>query len=262
MTATLMPVEQATLCGDSRCAAPLYDGFTLCPQHSSKLKEMLDAVPQAWANLRVSIARQDVIGGSGSRGATGSKPCINVHAYDIGETLISRLNGWANCLSPDRAHTPPPGSAAFLARNLDMIVHEDWAGALADELRESLNEARNATDPAADRIDLGVCGEDGCERRVTAIVGTLYTTCRGCGVLWSVKDRQLTAIDNTWRAGATMPVILRALRAYDIIVRPKDAENWVQRGKLVACVWADGTKHYQVAAVRRVHAEMMAKRSR
>lgn len=257
-SSVLQAVEQATLCGGG-CDVPLYDGFTLCPKHTARLRSLLGQVPDVWANLQVTIRRQDATGGSGG-GQTGSKPCINVHAHDIGETLTDLLSGWAGCLAQDYRRRTPTDATRLLLGRLDDVTHEPWAGDLTNELTKAMSEARNATDRAADRIDLGVCS-DTCEHRITAIVGSAHTTCRHCGTIWSVHERQLNAIDAAWHAGAPMPVILRALKDHGITVKPKDAENWVLRGKLVACVWGDGTKHYQVAAVRSLHTVMMAKRT-
>lgn len=260
MRETLTPVEQATLCGDGRCDVPLFDGFMLCARHTDHLSRDLAAVGDVWANLQVTIRRQDATSSAIGGGATGSRPCINLDAHDKGENLASVLSGWAGALSLDYRQRTATNAAAFLTEHIRMIVKVDWAGDLAQELAESLADCRRATDRALERIDLGYCSDE-CDTRILAVAGSATAACRGCGTVWSVHERQLHAIDAAWHAGAPMPVIIRTLKLFGVVVSPKDAENWVARKKLIACVHADGAKHYQLSAVRRLHVEMMAKRS-
>lgn len=223
---------EATLCRDYDCEIPLSNGYTICADHTDRLNRMLARVADVWANLRVTISRQDATAASIGGGATGSRPCINLDAHDKGETLTAVLNGWASMLDIIPRHTPG-GTADALTAQLDSIAREEWAGDLLSELREALHDCTRVTDRAADRISLGVCGYGGCPGTVIAIVGVHNGKCRECGVIWDAAERQQTAIMNAWHVQAPLPQILRALRQSGHLTVPqKTVETWVHRGKL------------------------------
>ena len=236
MTETFTPVEQATLCGDGRCDVPLYDGFTLCAKHTSHLSRDLAAVGDVWANLQVTIRRQDATSSAIGGGATGSRPCINLDAHDKGETLASLLNGWAGALALDYRVRPATDAARFLTEHMRMVVKEDWAGDLAQELAESLAECRRATDRALDFISLGVCGFDGageCPGEVLAVSGATEGRCRTCGSIWNVAERQQWDIARAWHVEGSLRFLVKALReSKHISISYDTAKNWSKRAKL------------------------------
>jgi hypothetical protein len=233
MTDTLTPVEQATLCGDGRCEVPLFDGFTLCKKHAADLARDLAAVGDVWANLQVTIRRQDATSSAIGGGATGSKPCINLDAHDKGETLASLLNGWAASLALDYRIRPAVRAAQFLADHLGMVTREDWAGDLAQELAESLADCRRATDRALEVLSLGVCGFGECPGIVTAIVGGRTGRCRDCGGVWDVHERQQWLIGEAWHATASLRLIVKALRdSKHITISYDTAKNSSKRAKM------------------------------
>jgi hypothetical protein len=250
-TETLTPVEQATLCGDGRCDVPLYDGFTLCETHAGHLARDLAAVGDVWANLRVTIRRQDATSLAIGGGATGSRPCMNIDAHDKGETLASVLNGWAGSLALGYRIRSATAAAQFLTEHLRLIVKEDWAGDLAQELAESLADCRRATDRALEVISLGVCGFGECPGIVTAIVGSHVGKCRECGAMWDVHERQQWMISQAWHAEGSLRLIVSALRASGQISMTYEAlKKWGQRDKLYGhCDVASREHRYTAAGV-------------
>ncbi|KQN99683.1 hypothetical protein ASF21_12815 [Arthrobacter sp. Leaf234] len=251
MTETLTPIEQATLCGDGRCDVPLYDGFTLCPTHTGHLSKDLAAVGDVWANLRVTIRRQDATSSAIGGGATGSRPCMNLDAHDKGETLASVLNGWAGALAGGYRVRSAAEAAAFLAQHMRMVVKEDWAGDLAQELAASLAECRRATDRALDVISLGVCGFGDCDGLVTAVVGSPTGKCRSCHAVWDVAERQQWMIGQAWHATASLRLLVRALRdSKHITISYDTAKKWAQRSKLYGrCDLATREHQYTAADI-------------
>jgi hypothetical protein len=244
------------------------DGVTLCNECLTKLEKALKAVPDVWADIQVSGSRMDVgapsVGSSG--GHASSTPPANLDALDKAQTLRVRLGGWASLLPQLHPFGEPPVIAAWLLTQIPDIRKQPWAGDLLQELQESLQECRLTTDRAAERITLGQCWneiEDGrCEATVTAVNGARVARCRACGATSDVRTRQQWLLSEAWEAAAPLPVILRALRIVGTEVKPKDAENWVSRGKVIACIHEDGAKTYQLNAMRRVHEQMQAKRER
>ncbi|MDN4611940.1 hypothetical protein [Arthrobacter burdickii] len=249
MTETLTPVAAATLCGDGRCDVALHDGFTLCATHTSQLARDLAAVREVWANLQVTIRRQDATSSAIGGGSTGSRPCINLDALDKGETLASLLNGWAGSLALDYRQRPAAGAAKFLSDHLRLIVKEDWAGDLAQELAESLAECRRTTDRALEILSLGVCGFGDCPGAVTAVVGGHTGRCRECGAVWNVAERQQWAISQAWHAEGSLRLIVSALRAsQQITTSYETVKKWAQRGKLYGTCDVATREHRYTAA--------------
>lgn len=239
---------EATLCRDYNCEVPLSNGYTICAAHTDRLKRMLARVADVWANLRVTIGRQDATAASIGGGATGSRPCINLDAHDKGETLTAVLNGWAGMLDIRPGRTPGD-TASTLAAQLDMIAREEWAGDLLDELREALHDCTRVTDRAADRISLGVCGFAKCEGTVVAIVGAHNGRCRECGVIWDAIERQQWMISEAWNATGSLRLLVNALReSKHFTVRYETVKKWAQRGKLYGHCDLETREHVYTAA--------------
>lgn len=243
------------------------EGVTLCNGCVTNLEKALEAVAGVWVDIQVSGRRLDVgapsVGSSG--GHAGSLEPANLDALDKAQTLRVRLGGWASLLPTLHPFGEPPVIAGWLLTQIPEIRKQPWAGDLLRELQESLQECRLATDRAAERITLGQCWntleDQQCTATVTAINGATTARCRACGHTTSVRERQQWLLTEAWHAAAPLPVILRALRIVGTDVKPKDAENWVSRGKVIACVDENGSKTYQLNAMRRVHEQMQAKRA-
>lgn len=244
-------IIEATLCGDYDCEVPLSNGYTICADHTHELSRALNRVPEVWANLQVTISRQDATAASIGGGATGSRPCINLDAHDKGETLTHILNGWAAMLNNMRSRTLPPAAADYLAAQLDHIAREEWAGELLAELSESLRTCTRATDRAADRISLGVCGYAECPGAITAIIGAHAARCRECGLVWDVNERQQVAISNAWHTTGSLRLMVAALRAGKYITTSYETvRKWAQRDKLYGrCDIATRETIYTVADI-------------
>lgn len=253
-------------CTGTDCDVDLTAGLTLCHQHTTWLEDDLKAVPGVWAELRVTAERRDAGADSlGTSGPTGSKPPANLDALDRGQTLRVILTGWASHLpglrpTKDNDGFLPVRMSTWLLRETQRIRTMDWAGDLQRELREAITDARKATDRAADRISLGQCSDE-CPGTMTAIAGASTARCRECGTTAAVNDRQAWLITEAWHVAAPLPHIIRALRTLHIFIKPKDAKNWVARGKLIACVDDDGAKTYQLRQAHAVHTAMAAKRA-
>lgn len=253
------------------CEAELPAGLHLCHDDTTRLEELLDNVPHVWAELMVTIERRDAGADAlGTSGPTGSAAPLNLDALDSGQTLQIILTGWASQLSglhPTRNHDGllHIRTAAWLRQNINQVRRHDWAADLLSELAESLTECQRATDRAADKISLGACRGQGitgglCPDMLTAISGAHTARCRTCGTIWNVKERQAWMISEAWHITAPLPQIIRALRTLKVYIKPKDAENWVARGKLIACIDEAGQKTYQLRQAHQVHLRMKAKR--
>lgn len=254
----------ASECGN--CKAELAAGIHLCHECTCILETDLRSVVDVWANLQTTIERRDVgaasVGGSG--GGTAAAEPVNLDALDLGFTLQSVLNGWAQHVPAMRPASSEPHIVAtwmLQPAQIKAIRAADWATDLMSELRASLNECREASDRAAERINLGPCPTL-CTGRVKAAAGSRWGRCTDCRVQFDTNEQHQWMIGEAWHVAAPLPHIIRALRTLHVFVSPKAAEHWAARRKLIACVDDDGSKTYQLKQVYTVHKAMEAKRER
>ena len=212
----------------------------LCHEHTTRIEQDLAETDSVITDLRVTMARLDKGAASvGGGGPAGSRPSINLDALDRYEQLRAVLTGWATQLE-GRAYLTlvrTQDVASYLLANIEKVRVAEWAYDLLDELAEAMEAGRRATDRAADKISLGMCGavfEDvTCTDTVTAVAGAAFARCRTCGTTVGVKAYQLVRIEQAWNIQASLPSILRALKqSGHLNVPQKRVEHWVQRGKL------------------------------
>lgn len=213
----------------------------LCHDHTTRIEQDLAETDNVIGELRVTMARMDKGAASiGGGGPAGSRPPINLDALDRYEQLREVLTGWASQLE-GRAYlvlVRTEDVASYLLANIEKVRLAEWAYELLDELSQAMTEARRATDRAADKISLGLCGavfEDiVCTDTVTAITGATMARCRTCGTTRNVKDHQDDLLGKAWHVRASLPRLYRALREGGHLpgVSQKRVEKWVERRKL------------------------------
>lgn len=247
----------------SNCEAELSAGIRLCHDCTCILEHHLGQVVDVWATLQTTLERRDVGAPSvGLGGGAAAVEPLNLEAYDLGFTLQSILTGWAQHVPTMRPTRSEPHIIATWMLHPTQIQHiraGDWAADLIQELEESLNDCREATDRSLERISLGHHSTD-CDGKVRAIAGARWGRCTECREQFKASEQHQWMISEAWHVTAPLPHIIRALRTLQIFVTPKDAENWVARRKLIACVNEDGDKTYQLKQVYSVHQTMAAKR--
>jgi hypothetical protein len=213
----------------------------LCHDHTTRIEQDLAETDNVIGELRTTMSRQDKGADSiGGGGPAGSRPPINLDALDRYEQLREVLTGWATQLE-GRAYlvlVRTEDVASYLLANIEKVRLAEWAYELLDELAQAMTEARRATDRAADKISLGICGAwfEGirCTDTITAIVGATLGRCRTCGTTVDARERQEDLIGQAWHVRGTLPEILRALKAHGSVNIPLErAKKWVQRGQLV-----------------------------
>ncbi|MCQ1951605.1 hypothetical protein NNX28_16935 [Arthrobacter sp. zg-Y859] len=241
------------------CEAATPDGIHLCPKHARQLTDCLREVPGTWADILTSARKLDVGAGSvgGGGGKASSQEPANLDALDKARTLEVILRGWAEHLG--QAAGEPPAVAAWLYVRRDIILRQEWAGDLLQELRDALNDCNRATDRAGQRVFAGMCPtehEDGttCEQPLYALTGRPYARCRECGQEWDVSDWRERALAAAEYQHGTAAEISRMLS--DPVTREAlpqaTIRQWARRGKLEAayCQVADRRNVYRVSDVR------------
>lgn len=237
--------------------------WQLCHDCTTVLECHLGQVVDVWATLQTTLERRDVGAASvGLGGGAAAVEPLNLDAHDLGFTLQTILNGWAQHIPAMRPASAQPHIVATWMRQPAQIAHiraGDWAADLIAELEDSLNDCREATDRSLERIDLGHHSTD-CDGKVRAIAGARYGRCTECRERFNTQQQHQWMISEAWHVTAPLPHIIRALRTLHVFVKAKDAENWVARRKLIACVTDEGAKTYQLKQVFSVHQAMVAKR--
>lgn len=221
------------------CTAETQHGYTLCDGDARNLEQLLAELDNTIAELRTTMARQDVGAPSNGSGSTTPQPALNLDAFEAYEQLREVTVGWAVNLQGRAFYwiTTTETAGSYLLTNLDMVRRQDWAPDLATELAAAVRGAVQATDRAADKISLGRCQTiiEGirCPDDVKAIVGHTHGRCRTCGETVDVQAQQQWLITEAWHVQAPLPQILRALKQSGHLNIPiKRAENWVARGTL------------------------------
>lgn len=250
-------------CG--RCEAELAEGIRLCHDCTCVLEWELEQVVDVWATLQTTLERRDVGAASvGLGGGSAAVEPLNLDAHDVGFTLQTVLNGWAQYIPSMRPASSEPHILATWMRSptqINLIRATDWAADLIQELQDANNDCREATDRSLERIDLGPHSTE-CAGKVRAIAGARWGRCTECREQFNTAQQHQWMISEAWHVTAPLPHIIRALRTLHIFVKPKDAENWASRRKLISCIDDDGAKTYQLKQVYDVHQLMVAKRER
>ncbi|GAA5229251.1 hypothetical protein GCM10025779_00640 [Arthrobacter cryoconiti] len=243
----------------------LASGIRLCHDCTTTLEYHLEQTVDVWANLQITLERRDVGAASvGLGGAASAVEPLNLDAHDIGYTLQTILTGWAQHIPAMRPASTQPHILATWMRQpaqIKLIRGMDWAADLIGELEESLNKCREATDRSLERISLGHHSTE-CPGKVRAIAGARWGRCTECRERFEAATQHQWMISEAWHVTAPLPHIIRALRTLHVFVKPKDAENWAARHKLISCISDDGAKTYQLKQVYDVHQTMVAKRER
>lgn len=194
------------------CGQPAHNG-SLCPTCDAQLAADLEAIPDLWADLQITVTRQDrfVVGRDGGRNAETPTP-FNPTASARASALHKLLRHWVRDVEAMRGHVlraadHPPALAACLLRYLGDIRRAPDAGHRARALRTAIRRARHATDvPTDGRAYMGECVHEldhtqacspGCERHpercgadLYAIPPEPYAECTRCLSLYDVPETQ------------------------------------------------------------------------
>lgn len=223
----------------TRCDAPAAYGIYLCHTCATRLEEVLDRIPEALANIQVTLARMDRV----SHGTTtsGNRPeAVNVSALDEKIDLTEKVHSWARMVleHEDRDDLRSVEPLAYLKMSMYLIRGQDFAGEMLDELEDAVRTVERVVDLPVAKIAYGPCGEvmdDGliCMATLTAPEGSESAICRECGTRWDIEVRE-AMIRNRVR-GEPMPAAecRRWLsKNAGAVISPKDFENWVYIGAL------------------------------
>lgn len=231
------------------------DGIHLCHTCMTSLERDLEAVPDVWDDLRVTMAKLDK-GAPGIGGSTwGPAAPVNLSALDAGTELTRILAEWGAAITGRMPTSDAPGHAKHLLGLSGTIRRHEASGEFIQELHQGLSRCRAITDRATEMVTLGVCGalqddDTECAGTLVAPKGGRMAFCKTCGASMEVAERIRWMVSEAWHFRLPLPGAIRALELAGIRIKLKTARHWVSTGKLRGELGPDGAWLFSPAAVK------------
>lgn len=235
----------------------------MCGACIAELHRELQAVPDVWADLDLTITRQAKLTSGSVGGRTPEKPLPwNERASEAADHLSVLLLGWArvivatvttlhgpvceacthpSCLYADLGREPfhhPAAVSEWLGRHAAALIAHPAGPVAVEELLLAVRNARCAIDaPPRDLIYAGPC--DACQGDLYARPDALTVACRWCYDDDGQRLRYEVSARRAWMLAAlddkelSAPAIARALTSLIRPIKPALLHTWVARQKLV-----------------------------
>lgn len=228
-----------TTCSAVFCGQPRPPTAYLCGTCRTRLAKHLAAVPELHAELLVTFARLDTLGGNPRR-SSGTPMPYRAAASEAAWVLMSTVFAWAGHYR-DALGVPldwPP--AEWLARHVGDIAGQPDAADALDEIGSAVGNAWRAIDRPPSRMLAGICNTptlDGptCTAMLYADPDTTHTQCRACGATHNVGERRVWMLDAAADLLVTHTVALGWVRLLMGDEIPGGTwRSWVSRGRILA----------------------------
>lgn len=271
----------------------------LCAACGQLLAKELRTVGWISDELDVTLSRQDRIGvqqGGHKPGKEVERPLpYNVGAAEAGWILHDVLAVTARDLAEQRGieHLPDgmvsasfigpllpglqripanyvdssPSIAAWLARHVDAIRHDEGGGQTYDELTDAIASARRIIDAPAGRIFAGPCGSETdagrCGADLYAHVDAPSVSCAECGAKWDTGERRADLLARARDRLASASECERMLPWFvGAPIRATRIRQWSSRGRILAkSADLTGSPLYRIGDVVDLHNRTMTERS-
>jgi hypothetical protein len=220
-------------------------GHHRCP---ADLVRLLRRSKGVLKDLDVTLSRQDRIGGPslGGRTKKATQPLpYNVIASEAADVLLAQtISRWAIIIHTATSGwlTASPGDPfAFLENHASVICKRGFHTGLVDEIAASLANAEDALDGAKQWLEAGRC--ETCNTRMAGKPDAAMVICRGCGMAYDIKERQLRMLADAEEQLVTatdaerLVAMLYAANQHRIKSDrlPKGTiSSWYSRGQIVA----------------------------
>lgn len=178
------------------CGRPTQD--MLCADCLGRLRADLRHLPDLYAELVVTLTRQDRLTGQGDR-TTGQSETVLPYkpaASEVRWAADNVVSTWARDVAETYPHRPltatsTPEAAEWLVGVSGLLAEHPAAGELYDEITDSVAQMRRAIDRPGEQIALGECGAEGgtCDERLYSPPQRGVVRCPACGSEWDVRQR-------------------------------------------------------------------------
>jgi hypothetical protein len=230
------------------CSAPSGDDAYLCRTHTDTLVAELRDVPDLYADLDVTITRQNRTTAERNGGRSSTRPLPwNEYASEARTELWSTLNAWALDVSQlgedERDHLVDvnqhdvPGVARWLVRNIATLRLHAEAGTAHAQIIGAIHRARQAVDRPPDEVTYGPClyteeGRVPCQRYLYGPPGKDFIRCRQCGAEHSTAARKEWMLENVRAMTGTAVEVSAFLTLAGIKVTVNSIRSMATRGRI------------------------------
>jgi len=158
-----------------------------------------------------------------------------------------------------------PSIAAWLARHVDAIRHDEGGGQTYDELTDAIASARRIIDAPAGRIFAGPCGSETdagrCGADLYAAVDAPSVSCQECGAKWDAGERQRDLLAQARDRLGTAIELERLLPWFlGAPIRADRIRQWAKRGQVKQVESSDaGDPRYAIGEIVDMHHRVAAK---
>jgi hypothetical protein len=224
------------VCGDG-----MEDEFSFCGKCLSRLIAVVRDVPDMLLTLSVTVEKRDQMGAMVG-GPSFNRPLpLNHDAMVAKKDLADAFRDlfvYLHRMFPDPVGHRIADTVAFLDDYLPCVQVIPDGAHWYHRVVGAYRRAQSLADRPAERVTLGVCGKKTpifwtvmrvCSEPLSAPVGRPTVTCRGCGTVWSVKERQADAYTAARETVAYPAVIVRALESQGIRASLVDINDWQRR---------------------------------
>jgi hypothetical protein len=245
------------ICTRRACGQPRPSSSYLCRDCAARLDATLKSVPGLHAELLVTVARLDVLGGNTRKSSDPPMP-YRAAAAEAAWVLVTTYFAWAGHYR-DTLGLPldwPP--AQWLARHVGDIAGQPDAADALDEIGSAVALAYRAIDRPPTLMLAGVCntrtldGGPPCEAMLYATPGATRSQCRACGAIHDVGERRQWMLDAAGDLLVTHTVALGWVRLLMGEQIPNGTwRSWLSRGNVIAhAVDQHGRPLYRFGDVR------------
>lgn len=183
------------ICTAPKCGKPAPNGH-LCGSCRAQLVDDLRALPGVFAQLDITISRQDRLGDSSRRAAGDERPLpMRVFAMEARRDISATLVIWALHVAARQGRVrgaarwfEPRQTAIWLATRIADVDSDPLAGTLADEIGWARVLGRRAVDKPLELKYAGPC--DACQEDLYAHPNAPEIECRQCAAAYRVEARR------------------------------------------------------------------------
>lgn len=232
---------------------------TLCEPHQQSFKDILADIPDRLATMRVSIAKQAVMGGQGGKPKNNDdRPLpVNLGAAEANHALRAELVNFLvrvrHCLSEQPHDQTLRGSTAWAIKLMPRISAHPESVHWYNTVSKAYDRTTKAIDLPPERIRAGTC--PGCTTTLYVYEGHDTAKCKPCDTGHDVQELQAAELDKIMGFEANAALIIKALDRAGTKLKFKTLTSWADRNQVAYTNTPDG-RVFRVGEVLKTINEM------
>ena len=251
------------------CSSPCGDDAYLCRVHTESLTAELRDVPDLFAELDVTVTRQNRTTAERNGGRSSTRPLPwNEHASEARTELWATLNAWALDVAAlgedERDHLADVdehdvgGVARWLVRNISTLRLHPEAGTAHSQIVGAIHRARSVVDRPPDRVFAGPCGAtpegqgEPCREDLYGLPGKPHTRCPVCATVHDMAFRREWMLTQIEDVAAHSGELSALLTSQGVPIGSSTIRKWATSANAplkVVSVDTRGRKYYRIGDV-------------